>query len=198
MKRRVQNFLLGLSLILSALAFAWGLCSHYIGISIGRAYVTKRGGGKLDYDLKVFHFAFGCIRYERDLMCGLQGDEFIFAQPQSTNGWVITRATIGPGWLMPSFRAGVHFDAIGIVWGKQASGNPATKSSSLVVIRVVPLWLIALVLGLPAMVVVGQRRARRRRSQHGRCPTCGYDLRATPQRCPECGTIPSSAKGIAT
>ena len=52
----------------------------------------------------------------------------------------------------------------------------------------VPYWsLFLLTAALPALFLVLWRRGRRR-SRVGLCPTCGYDLRATPERCPECGT----------
>jgi hypothetical protein len=58
-----------------------------------------------------------------------------------------------------------------------------------------PHWVIvALAAGLPGWrVSVRGRRALRARLNL--CPNCGYDLRATPERCPECGTVPAGRAG---
>ena len=52
-----------------------------------------------------------------------------------------------------------------------------------------PDWIIVAVTGLlPLSWLVRYQRSRARRRKM-RCVNCGYDLRATPDRCPECGTV---------
>jgi hypothetical protein len=57
-----------------------------------------------------------------------------------------------------------------------------------------PIWCLVLAsITLPtAWMSVLVRRCIKARQAHGvlRCRQCGYDLRATPERCPECGTAP--------
>lgn len=62
----------------------------------------------------------------------------------------------------------------------------------------IPLWAAFVLLAfLPALWVYRQSRNRRRGSA-GCCQSCGYDLRASTDRCPECGTpIPSKLPATA-
>ena len=58
---------------------------------------------------------------------------------------------------------------------------------------VVPHWGLATATALlPASRAIGllKRRVAWRRRRLGLCGSCGYDLRATPDCCPECGTVP--------
>jgi hypothetical protein len=54
-------------------------------------------------------------------------------------------------------------------------------------------WLLVLLFaagGAPVGIRWLKRLLTRRRFAAGLCRKCGYDLRASPQRCPECGVVP--------
>lgn len=71
---------------------------------------------------------------------------------------------------------------------------PGLKVQSLIV----PYWILA-VGGLALAVLparyVATARCQRRRHREGRCIVCGYDLRGSPARCPECGAAAEHHRG---
>ena len=94
-------------------------------------------------------------------------------------------------WNLGDF-IGVYTDAPwhGFVYGSGddpyvTPGTPAMHGWVLAL----PLWFITAMAATPLMIWGTSRVMRRRRRKGGFCATCGYDLRATPERCPECGEV---------
>lgn len=52
---------------------------------------------------------------------------------------------------------------------------------------VVPYYALTIALLAPPLIWLVRHRRRAKATAGQRCPACGYDLRATPDRCPECG-----------
>jgi hypothetical protein len=75
--------------------------------------------------------------------------------------------------------------------------SPAFNSDGLWASAHLPFWVLAAVTGIAPTIRLCRSMLRRRRTSAGLCSACGYDLRATPDRCPECGATPTATKETA-
>jgi hypothetical protein len=82
-----------------------------------------------------------------------------------------------------------EWHGFGIVRGNVYSPTPSYT------VMMCPTWAAIAVLLLPMGLWAGIGWRHRRQAAAGHCVGCGYDLRATPGKCPECGReVTASAK----
>jgi hypothetical protein len=100
-------------------------------------------------------------------------------------------AYYGPGYVTQYASDSDSFELAGISLsrGRTPDGKLSITAIGLPQTHV---WAALLLLSLPPAFCL-RRRLRDRRTAPGTCARCGYDLCATPDRCPECGAVAASA-----
>lgn len=202
MKRRFVNLLTALLLLLCVAAcVAWGRgywradALQYARVGFQGPWMTTeayhvtsaRGGLTLSWGYTQNNFSTTAAADEVRARSGPTDNRFRFQA--STLPWL----QYGGGSYQQSgsrLRAGFGFRSVDSAW------PPAAPSVIQRGRQVVLPWPVVVLLfgALPGWQLWQSiRRARlRRRIAAGVCLSCGYDLRGTPDRCPECGRSPAA------
>jgi hypothetical protein len=88
-------------------------------------------------------------------------------------------------WIPPAHEfLGTGWESKAWTVGPPMYVSPGTVHHTRVVL---PLWLVMIACAILPAAWIYKRAIGRRRNREGHCPACGYDLRASKDRCPECG-----------
>jgi hypothetical protein len=183
MIRRLFTVASGLSLLLSVGVFALWVRSYWVGDGINKdstidvLEITSRGGELMYY------------RQTDPPLLPL----FVAGPPAP---WSYTSSHTLP---RPDAGTETWFNRRGaaVEWREKVPAMvfSTTPMFETVTRIVLPHWLVVIPFAiLPTMYAAGwlRRRARKRCRREPRCPSCDYDLRASSDRCPECGTAIAS------
>ena len=184
MKRRLFTILSALSLVLCVAACAAWVRSSVVPDRLGWIKIGPEGDG----DVERHGLFFGHQRGARP--SGGRQDR------HSQHGWTAYPLTFFHGsqnivFTYPYMDGGLAANRLGFRFFDKKSTNLFYGPSSAYDVErdvgvIFPYWFMGAIFGiLPVMWMV---RTIRQPHRVGVCRKCGYDLRATPDRCPECGT----------
>ncbi|HEY7091079.1 MAG TPA: hypothetical protein VH518_23480, partial [Tepidisphaeraceae bacterium] len=162
MRRRLFTLLSAVSLLLCVATVGLWVRSYWVSYALERSEVGGRAATTIVYSqsgsLGIYHQS--------------------FKGPQGTTS-PSSRIDLSE-WDSSSFSRPTWHG----FWFERSEVLTASLSRRSVLAIAIPHWLVSLSFAiLPSCWLLLQRKRRLLRTA-GRCKTCGYDLRATPERCP--------------
>ena len=110
-------------------------------------------------------------------------------------------STIGLTPVRQSAYSLVHFRGIGWSFRIDRYPSPDEDHMRLFWFVRIPWWVFASLFALLSVLSLRKHlklQAMWHRLENGLCPTCAYDVRASPSQCPECGTVIPVPQAAAT
>jgi hypothetical protein len=157
--RRLFTITSAISLVLCLATIVLWVRSYFVFEAVGYAFSQR--GLALAYSKGALSFSYYVVEFPR--------------AARGLDRSVVGPFTLGdaPGWRNFAFERGVN-PGSGLTWNVY-----------------MPVWLPTMLFAIaPACrFFFSPHRRRAKRQRLGLCPTCGYDLRASPDRCPECGAF---------
>jgi hypothetical protein len=153
-----------------------------------RSYDVSSSGGKVTFEIDS-QYGFEEKPEFADGVSTVQTSWPLAISPR----WVFTHAAVDPA----SVRRDDSFEfRVGRLGSASAAGDWGDYNGTKTLESFIrfPCWLAAIVFLLLPTFWMGAAVGQRSRTRRGCCSRCGYDLRASKDRCPECGTpVPSNA-----
>jgi hypothetical protein len=187
LKGRLLNFLMVLALLLCVAVVSLWIRSHWVSDDV--AFIENKierphDHGELSREFN-FQSGAGVVKLSvSEIENRHRPDDVMPTRPRRQFGHSTRRPASPPP--LESSTLGRRWR-----WGYVGAGDEAFRGSQVSTDEryvVLPYWLVLCALSPSLCFSFLSWNRGKRRKRLGLCRHCGYDLRATPGRCPECGT----------